>query len=238
MRLAQKCVTLVSILELPLLQAIQPEYRREDSWGAANLIVTDGTITGEPFKLDQVWQLAAMYKRQQAQVDAHVPLEARQGNAYWQKHGKQIEKFLDSVWTSPTLDDLGVGICARGFERIGLALSPRGPAPYENNESTIEFRYAAMTFDHAYITMWVKVVSRIFEISRLEAAEFSARVTNILQALSNWTELQPETCFADLVLALGFSPVQAQEWVPLMVQHHSDHDTSVDQSGRLIARNM
>jgi hypothetical protein len=238
LRMLQKCVTLVSILELPLLQAIQPEYRREDSWGHADLILTNGTITTEPFKLDPAWQQAAVYKRQKSQVDAHVPLEARQSNAYCQKHGKQIEKFLDSVWTAPTLNDLGVGICAWGSERIGLALAPRGPAPYENNESTIEFRYAAMTFDHAYITLWVKIVSRIVEISRLEANEFSARVTNILQALSNWTELQPEACFADLVLALGFTPAQAKEWVPLMVAHRNDHDASVDESGCLIARNM
>ena len=234
LRLAQKVITLVAILEQPFLQAFQPQSRRDSSAQYAGPILSGARIVKNMAALGQIWQMAAMYKRERAQVDAHIPPTGRQNNTYWQKNGKEIETLLHGVWTAPKLSQLSQGIARNGIERLGFAIALRGDEPYENKESSFEFRYGDMTFDNAYIAMWVSVVSRIVELGHLDTAAFSSNVSGILQALSTWSQTRPEACFADILRALDFSPVQVQAWLPLIEEHRAGRDRFVDQSRRLI----
>ncbi|KAH8179347.1 hypothetical protein LIA77_00866 [Sarocladium implicatum] len=234
LRMAQKCITLVSLLEMPFLQAIQPQARIQASTAYAGSVLSTARIVRNMAALGQVWHLAATYKREKAQVDAHIPPVARQNNRFWNKNGKQIESLLHGVWTAPDLEHLETGISRNGLERLGFALSLRGEDPHENEESTFEFRYGDMTFDAPYITMWVSVVTRIVEFAHLDATAFASKTRAILGALVDWDQARPETCFSGILRALDFTSGQVQEWVQLIAQHRAGNDRSVDQGRRLI----
>lgn len=235
LRLAQKVTTLVAILELPFLQAMQPLSRRKSRFDHASPIVVDSLIIRKPALLGETWKLRAAYKAEKKLVEAHVPRETLKGNPFWDVRGKEISKLIHFVWTAKTLPKLQEALCRNGKERLGLALALRGDAPHENSASTVEFRYSSMTFHTAYIYVWIRIVTRIVEISRMDTAAYATKVRAIMLSLQRWTEGAPEMCFANLLRALGFvDDAQVKEWTSLMKHHRNGVDPSLDKDNRLV----
>ncbi|CAM1511962.1 Fc.00g094750.m01.CDS01 [Cosmosporella sp. VM-42] len=106
---------------------------------------------------------------------------------------RDIWHTLERVWTARSLQDLSVKLCFERYTRAGLAIALRDAfgksqahihrGSLENTPSTIEFRYAQMSFDMQFIQNWIELVSRIVEIAQLEANEYQQCFNAILNEL-------------------------------------------------------
>lgn len=243
---AAKYLTMIAVLERPLLIAMQPQERQatimDERGGQVSRVVGFSMLSLQPDPvyplIPETWANAKEAKLGAAHVNAHVPVHARsESNYFWRRaHGQDILEFLHGVWTATSLEQLALGIKSLRRGKIGANLAIRldpGSGSTESAQSTVEVRYSHMTFDVQYIHIWTAIVCRILEISELNREDFGAVMGEILNAVAIWDSSRPQDRFASILQAMGFSFAQIRTWTPIIEAHRLGQDPFQDIEGRL-----
>ncbi|PFH60243.1 hypothetical protein XA68_11270 [Ophiocordyceps unilateralis] len=188
---AKRMVTLILILEQPLLRSIIPHHRRVSPFGAAIDMASEfGRGTYGACKAEDTPEMLA-----------HLPW----GNqdpppGFWNRNQTIVfRRLLRKVWHSPSLEHLAKGLCllSRGeFQPLGFGIrlrDPRGlPLPFDRiddetsddfSRSTFVFRYPTMSVEHEYFLCWCDLCSKMTEMAGLPADDFKAWVDRIVNAM-------------------------------------------------------
>ncbi|CAF3579771.1 unnamed protein product [Fusarium graminearum] len=123
--------------------------------------------------------------------EKHMPPRSRMHPSKWNSNDpKMYYRTLRTIWSCEDLEVLDVQLRRNGLKSCGLALSLRnykdrnmrraGENRYEGTPSTVEFRYAQMSFDHVLIRNWVEVMARIVDLARAQDDEFKEIVSTII----------------------------------------------------------
>ncbi|CEF88527.1 unnamed protein product [Fusarium graminearum] len=123
--------------------------------------------------------------------EKHMPPRSRMHPSKWNSNDpKMYYRTLRTIWSCEDLEVLDVQLRRNGLKSCGLALSLRnykdrnmrraGENRYEGTPSTVEFRYAQMSFDHVLIRNWVEVMARIVDLARAQDDEFKDIVSTII----------------------------------------------------------
>lgn len=235
---AQRGLTLIALLETPLLFSMQPVERRilpGMLTGPSSPVTLHSVIAGDLTRFEPRWGVMSRNKAVTGPlVDSAIPPEARIGNPLWEVRGHhpvtlqparetKIQKFLNGVWTAATLRRLGQALLDEDGTKLGVFIvTRRDPTTrmLEGAHSTFEFCYSHMTFDIEYIRIWVSIVTRIVELAELDAENFAEKTAEILGALRDWDEAEPDKSFSALLTVLGFGE-QLEQWMKVIIKHHT-----------------
>ncbi|KAF7549189.1 hypothetical protein G7046_g8429 [Stylonectria norvegica] len=176
--LAKKVISLVFLLEESLLLALCSPWRLA-SQHAAPIVSKSRVALGIP--LDDM--PATKGPNNVELMEAYIPSEAMKEKAGWNdKNPKALYDMLEMVWSTTSLQQLNLIISRQAFTRAGLYISlrdekgevktPKFAGNLENSSSTIEFRYAQMSFDIVFVRNWAELVCRIVQLAQLDAEQY------------------------------------------------------------------
>lgn len=111
---------------------------------------------------------------------------------------KEFYQTLQAIWDAESLQELDLLIQRSLMTRAGLAIYLRNTAfelaqswdfrNLEHSPTTLEFRYAQMSFDETFIRNWVQLVCRVVEVAQLGAKEFKEIASKVLSTLDGRKE--------------------------------------------------
>ncbi|KAL6818415.1 hypothetical protein GGI42DRAFT_338197 [Trichoderma sp. SZMC 28013] len=217
--IAKKAATLVMLLEQPLFAAFSSTARSADpTWfkyiGEYSCFAFDAD--------DAVRECRSITKdNTTAQLLKHLPILPSQiKSAAWNHYNaNRWYLTLDKIWQientwklfTGLLTDVGgktsLAICTR--TRGGKSAGERdsrgrdGTDRLEGSQTTIEFRYPPMSFDHEFIKNWVEISCRIVVIATHDAPFFSQVAAGLLHELQRDEEQSDIPQWARLLTVLG-----------------------------------
>ncbi|KAK4085161.1 uncharacterized protein Triagg1_151 [Trichoderma aggressivum f. europaeum] len=217
--IAKKAATLVMLLEQPLFTAFSPTARSEDStWfkyiGKYSCFAFDAD--------DTVRECHSITKdNTTAQLLKHVPIPPSQMKpAAWNHHNaNRWYLTLDYIWEKENTWELYTGLLTEVGGKTSLAICTRttdgksagemdsrgrdGTDKLEGSQTTIEFRYPPMSFDHEFIKNWVEISCRIVVIATHDAPFFSQVAAGLLSELQRDEKQSDLPTWARLLTVLG-----------------------------------
>ncbi|KAF4977992.1 hypothetical protein FZEAL_5557 [Fusarium zealandicum] len=178
--LAKKIITLVMLLEDTLLLRLVSPTRLGNDY--ARPINQSSAVVLEPWPISQ----------NDEGLNSHVPPAAAIEPGLWNnKNPQHLHRVLEKLWSAPNLQELSRLIRKETISRCALALSLRDHSgkskwnrlsgSFENTPTTIEFRYAQMSFDIQFLRNWVEVVARIVELAQAGPAGFKKCFSKICE---------------------------------------------------------
>ncbi|KPM34113.1 hypothetical protein AK830_g12461 [Neonectria ditissima] len=193
--LAKKMLTLVAIFEQTLFFQLVGPSRVVNACAApvekdillARARAADNTLVFDPAESTEL-------------LGCHVPPVKTMRPAEWNKHDPTgFYAMLRAVWESRSLQRLCALTRGTSAYRGGCYVSLRtasgqttGPqhekGSLEKTPTTIEFRYAQMSFDMEFVTNWTTVLSQVVKIAQLDAADFQKRLASIYELLNQTAE--------------------------------------------------
>lgn len=206
--IAKKLVTLVMLIEEPLLRALIPDHRRQKR-AAAPVATVSRLARG--VELPQEVATESLQERElTAQMRAHLPslnrlplIEHRPDN---------IRRTLIRLWQLRSLYELedvlcdafslrcGLGFCLRDeegkvvrpindAERHAWVERARSQHAREHSPSSVEFRYPDMTFDVQSMAAWVEIVEKVMSIARWEEEKYQELLRDLIVDLDEEGEV-------------------------------------------------
>jgi hypothetical protein len=223
----KKVVILVVLLEIPLLTQLVSPDRTESKYflplaETSHLMRTiiDGGI---PSRAD----------------DATHPIfpAGLKYTRYWSTKGHLIGPFVREIWRCRDLADITQ--CVRnGISSLKASLVVKlrfsdvdiNPEP-DLKKSSIEFRYPASSFDEGYVTMWVRLSTRIMQICSEETdGGYKEVLSQVFTALEKDEHDNSPGIIPDLLHALGLS-TYVSEWISIMREQNAGIDRSLIGNG-------
>ncbi|KAF7542268.1 hypothetical protein G7Z17_g11731 [Cylindrodendrum hubeiense] len=185
--LAKKIITLVMILEDSLLFDLVGTSRlANENADAINLesIMAKGEIPAHDFAEDPTGSDNLM--------GAHVPpMEAMKPELWNQHDPERFYDMLTKVWSSKSLQRLSMltkkESSSRGAfdialrDHTGLPRPPVCHGTFDGGPTTVEFRYAQMSFDIPFIRNWIEVLFHIVRIAHQSPGDFKNSLATIFE---------------------------------------------------------
>lgn len=209
--LAKKITTLVMVLEDTLLFDLVGTSRlTNESTDAIHLesLVSKEHIPPLDFAEDPTGSDKLM--------GAHIPpLEAIKPETWNEGDPEKFYDMLTKIWSSKSLQRVsmltkketntrgGFDISLR--DHTGLSRSPGCDGTLELGPTTVEFRYAQMSFDIPFIRNWIEVLFRIIQIADQNPDDFKQSLATIFELTAKANEEQKPTwdTIMEGVLGLG-----------------------------------
>ncbi|KAK7413760.1 hypothetical protein QQX98_007327 [Neonectria punicea] len=188
--LAKKITTLVMILEPTMLYELVAPSRVTNACAAPmkkELVIARGFASDNSWDFDPNKSCEVM--------DAYLPPVAAIPAAEWNDQDPAgFHAMLKVVWESKSLQRLSALTKSSHVYRGGFFLSlrnsegeTRGPTYYnedlEKTPSTVEFRYAQMSFDVAFISNWINVLFRVVKLAQQDASDFQKCLASIYELM-------------------------------------------------------
>ncbi|KAI9158079.1 Cell wall mannoprotein 1 [Paramyrothecium foliicola] len=222
---AKKLVTVVLLLERPLLLDLVPVSRSDSTW--AGSITTEsmlGKRTVSPHWIDDT------LKRPNSSMAPLVTFTSTDIKpAAW--NDSKPQEFQDTVrlfWEANSLENMSRFLRRSGVTKLGLAMSLRdnssGPH-FEGGPSTFEFRYPQMSFHLPFIRNWVAISCRIAEIAALDHAGFRRKTKEIVNILNDQSGPQLRE---GLLTAIGLED-QLPEWRAEIQRYKQDQPFTLEE---------
>lgn len=227
----KRVITLVSILEIPLLMnCLISEHRWQMVWACA--VTSRSAMYKQPQGFKKQWNVDTA--RPVGKVVPEIFSDAVLCSPGWRRWCRNLTGLLEAVWLCPSMELLEEGLLTdcEYQERCLLALRCRPDAAgmVENSASTFEFRYPEMSFDIDFISLWVELVTRVVTICKREPDLFASVIKQAVTALGNVPEVPQSgedyhTCRAALLASIGLGHRSA-DWA----QFHDEHNVRIDKS--------
>ncbi|KAL7960401.1 hypothetical protein V8C34DRAFT_312724 [Trichoderma compactum] len=217
--IAKKAATLVMLLEQPLFAAFSSTARSEDfTW-----FKYIGEYSCFAFDADEVVREchSITIDNTTAQLLKHLPiLPSQMKPAAW-NHYKANRWYLtlDNIWQTENTWELFTGLLTEAGGKASLTLCTRtrggksagesdsrdhdGTDRLEGSQTTMEFRYPPMSFDHEFIKNWVEISCRVVVIATHDTPFFSQVAADLLHELQRDEEQSDIPQWARLLTVLG-----------------------------------
>lgn len=235
--LAKKLVTLVMLLEQPLILPLCPASRTESPF--ASLISEKSRFVTRKLDPDE---MAIALRVEGPEMRDHWPwrLGDSTPTAWNSGDPASLQGTMQLIWHSPSLLELAEGLCKRPSSRTALAIRLRAPngvpfektgvdvdenaVDFEGTQSTIEFRYPQMSFDMPFIKNWVELCSKLVEVATLDAPAFKAKLQEVVRALCE-AKASGSAEWETVLTAIGLGH-QVAEWREQLQRHARGEEIS------------
>ncbi|POR35511.1 Uncharacterized protein TPAR_04290 [Tolypocladium paradoxum] len=235
--LAKKLVTLVMLMELPLILPLCPASRRESPF--TSLITEKSRFVVRRLDLDE---MASALRAEGPEMREHWPWTLGDSTATAWNGGDPValQGTMRLIWHSRSLRELAEGLCKRASTRTALAIRLRSPDgvqvepssvdpdgnafDFEGTQSTFEFRYPQMSFDMPFIKNWAELCCKLVEIATLDAPAFKAKLQGLVCALSA-AKASGNTEWETILGAIGLGH-QVPEWREQLRRHAGGEEIS------------
>ena len=227
--IAKKAISLVMLLEHTLLYPLVAPSRLSSECARS---VTELSNAGRKKTVKGDVRLKKVEgQRKSEPVAMYIPpMKAiKPGKWAYQEEIDALYQILQIIWNAESLQELDLLVQRVIYTRAALAICLRNRefelaqswdfSSLENSPTTIEFRYAQMSFDETFIHNWVQLVCRIVEIAQLDAKEYREIVSKILLTLDGMKE-DEESIWESLLPILHLKH-QVKDWKSQLKQYKS-----------------
>lgn len=216
--IAKKAISLVMLLEHTLLYPLVAPSRLH-SESAQPISERSNAALRRNIKSDpRLEKVTGQHRGEPMSVYMPALEEIQSGKWTHSVAPKEFYKTLQAIWDAESLQELDLLIQRSLMTRAGLAICLRNTAfelaqswdfrNLEQSPTTLEFRYAQMSFDMTFIRNWVQLVCRIVEVAQLGAKEYKEIASKVLSTLDS-KENEPVWEHLLELLSLGH---QVKDW--------------------------